>query len=49
MYSLYLAAGCLGWGCPRGVAYSAAALCGSPGCNDTIMKPQSHRTVASMG
>ena len=47
--SLCLAAGCLGWGRPRGVAYSAAALCGSPGCNDTIMKPQSHRTVASMG
>lgn len=37
--SLRLAAGCLGWGRPRGVAYSAAALCGSPGCNDTIMKP----------
>ena len=46
--SLCLAAGCLGWGRPRGVAYSAAALCGSPGCNDTIMKPQSHRTVAFM-
>lgn len=44
---LRLSAWCLGWGRPRGVAYSAAASRGSPGCYDTVMKPLIHTALVA--